>query len=468
MELQKKIDREISLSELFWNIIFGWRQLICCGVILALLFGGLKYIKDKKDYVAILNSNGNQVKVELTDEEEEQVENARELMERIDDYEKYLSSSVYMQIDSQEEPVMELQYYVKSDYVINYTKDRQRDYTDEVMALYNNYIMSGEMSRQTIKDANLSVSLEDFSELRSCTQWGTSFKIAIAYPDKKKLSAISESLKTQLDKKESEFQVIGSHELKLVTESENMIVDTGLMDKKNTILNNITTIKTQLNALKINMTEQQLSMLNKDQKVADESTAFSAIEPDVNLKYCLLGLCSGFFLVCIWILCKMLFTAKLQSAEEIRTLYKIRLLGEVTLPLKKRYFFPVIDKKLLLIKNRRKKKLSMEQQIKIVSANIILSCKKQKIDNIYITGSEYESVNVEVLSMLKNELSAQEIQVKEGGNIFYDAKSLKTGTDIGNIIFVEQTGRSIYDEIFNELNQAREQNNNILGIVVLA
>ena len=35
------------------------------------------------------------------------------------------------------------------------------------------------------------------------------------------------------------------------------------------------------------------------------------------------------------------------------------------------------------------------------------------------------------------------------------------------MIFVEQTGKSIYDEISNELNLAREQKNQILGVVVL-
>ena len=68
---------------------------------------------------------------------------------------------------------------------------------------------------------------------------------------------------------------------------------------------------------------------------------------------------------------------------------------------------------------------------------------------------------------MKKELSVQGVKVKEGGNIFYDAESLKEGTKIGNIFFVEQRGQSIYGEISNELNLAKEQNNNILGIVVL-
>ncbi len=84
-----------------------------------------------------------------------------------------------------------------------------------------------------------------------------------------------------------------------------------------------------------------------------------------------------------------------------------------------------------------------------------------------MTGSEFEKADATVLAMLKQELSTQGIQVKEGGNIFYDVESLKQGTEIGNILFVEQKGESIYDEISNELNLANEQKNNIVGFVVL-
>ena len=69
--------------------------------------------------------------------------------------------------------------------------------------------------------------------------------------------------------------------------------------------------------------------------------------------------------------------------------------------------------------------------------------------------------------VFQTEGPAQDIQINEGGNIFYNADSLKKGTEIGNMLFVEQKGLSIYDEIFNELNLAKEQNNHILGIVVL-
>ena len=463
MGTQENMEREINLIELFWGILFNWRQVLCVGIVFAVLLGGVKYIRDIKDYQKVQNIDKEQGIIDLTEAEEEQVESAKELMTRIEEFEDYLNTSVYMQLNPYEKHILELQYFVKSDYIINYTQDRQRDYTDAIMAMYSDYVTSGEMSQKTINEAKLSVGQAEFSELRSCVQSGTSIKIVIAYPEKEKLEDICETVKAQMEQKEEKYQELGSHELILVRESQNVVVDTALLDRKNTIANNIATINTQLNTLKADMTDKQLSLLDSNQ----EENVNEVTKPGFNFLYMILGAFLGAFLVCTGIVCKIFFTVKLQNPEEIRTLYKVRLLGEIKLQPKKKRFLSVIDDKLLDIKNRRKKKISAEQQVKIVSANIALSCKQQGAECIYMTGSGYENLDATILDMLKKELFMQGVQVKEGGNIFYDAESLKEGTMIGDILFVEQRGESIYGEISNELNLAKEQNNNILGIVVL-
>ena len=46
MEVQERVDREINLVELFWQFLLSWRQIICFGIIFAVLLGGLKYVRD--------------------------------------------------------------------------------------------------------------------------------------------------------------------------------------------------------------------------------------------------------------------------------------------------------------------------------------------------------------------------------------------------------------------------------------
>lgn len=469
METQEKMEREVSLAELFWNIIFGWRQLICFGIIFAVLVCGMKYFLDMRASQPVQNISAEDLEEELPEEELEQVTNARNMKARIEEYENYLENSALMQIDPYAKRVLELQYYVDSAYTFNYTQETRNDYTNNLMNLYYNYIVGGEMSRNIIKAAKLSVDLADISELWSVSLVGTSISIKFTCPEEKKLDAIADSIKEQLSRKETEFQAIGTHTLNLLGESQNVIADTGLADRKNTISNNIALLNTQLSNLKVNMSEQQISLLdsNEEGEQEEESVEPTITKPRISLKYFIVGGVMGVFLVCAWIACKMVFTAKLQSPEEIRTLYGIRLLGEITVSDGKKRFLSAIDDRLWALKNRRRKSLALEQQIKIVSANVALSCKQRNVDCVFVTGSEYEKVDPKVLGMLKEDLVSQNIQVKEGENIFYDANSLKRGTEIGNMLFIEQKGQSIYDEIYNEVNLAKEQNNVILGMVVL-
>ncbi len=467
MEAQERVEREINLMDLFWNILLGWRQIICLGIIFALLLGGMKYFLSSRSYQASQNIDVEEIREELEKEELEKLSDAEQMQIRIDDTEKYMENSALMQINAYEKPVLEIQYYIKSDYIINYTKDSKRDYTDKVTTLYNNYINSGDLAQKVIEEAGLSITKGDFKELLQVSQISETLYISFSYQDTDKLQDISNVIKSLLEQKSSELQEVGSHKLELISESQNMIVDSTLIEKKNNMASNVSTLKTQLQTLKAGMTPEQLAVFNSDIEEIRGEKEETEEAPGFSIKFLILGAFAGIFLACAWIACRMLFTARLQNAEEIRSMYGIRLLGEVNLSTEKKRFLSVIDKMILKVKNRRKKNLTVEKQIKVVSANIALSCRQQGIDCIYMTGSEYEKIDTAVLDRIKKELSAQKIEVKEGENITYDAASLQAGIETGTILFVEQKGQSIYDEIYNEINLTREQKGNILGAVVL-
>lgn len=466
MQTQERTEREINLLDLFWEVLLGWRRIICFGILFAVLIGGMKYFMDIRSYRASQNIDLEEEKSELKKEEIKKIEDARLIKSRINEYERYQQKSALMQIDPYKKHVLELQYYVKSDYIINYTKDHERDYTSELTSIYCNYIISGEIAQKVIDEAGLTITKEDFQELLSVSQNSSTIYITISFADTAKLEGMGEVLKKILQQKEPELQKIGSHNLELIEESQNVVVDSALIEKKNTIYSNITTLNSQLDTLKAAMSPEQQAILELEiEKMSGENEEEEV--PSFSIKYLILGAIIGGFLVCLWIVCKMIFTAKLQTSEEIRVLYGVRLFGEVSISDRKKRFLSIIDDKILALKNRKKKKMTADQQIKVLSANIALSCKQRDIDCIYLTGSEYENVDKTILDKMKKELSLKNIKVKEGGSISYDAVSLQSGIEIGHILFVEQTGLSIYDEIYKEINLVKEQHSDILGFVVL-
>ena len=200
-------------AELFWNVLLGWRQIICLGVVFAVLLAGMKFVLNVRSSQSLQDINVEEAKEELEEEELDKIEEAKQMQLRIDDYEKYMEKSLLMQMDPYQKPVQELQYYVKSDYIINYTKDRERDYTTEVASLYRNYITGGEMAQKVIDSAGLSINKEDLGELLQVTpssEQGT-FYVNISYADTEKLQEISDIVKSLLEQKSTELQKVGSH-----------------------------------------------------------------------------------------------------------------------------------------------------------------------------------------------------------------------------------------------------------------
>jgi len=465
METRDRLEREINIMDLFWDLLFGWRQILCFGIIFAILVCGLNYMK--QNYWGNQNLTIEERERELNNEQMEPIKKARNLQKMIDEFQDYIDTAAVMQIDPYKKHMIELQYYIETDYIINYSKDNMPDYTGTVMSMYYNYIKSGEVSKEIIETEGLSIGQAEFGDLISVNQSGYAIYINIAYPDSEKLKDISKVLQNLLVQKEAEFQIIGSHRLKFMGESTDIMVDETLIEKRSTYLNRISSLETQIETLKKYMTKEQLDLLEEDKKLRYNDKMETS---NFSIKYAILGLFVGVFLAAMWIICKVIFDVTLKKSEEISSLYGIRLLGEIQVQEennKKKRFLSMVDDKLLAIKNRRKRKLSMEQQLKFSCTNIVISCKKQNIDSIYITGSEFETMDVSIINTLKQQLKKQNIQVKEGGNMFYDESSLKQGIEIGNILFVEQKEKSIYDEIFNEIQLIQEQKGNILGAIVL-
>lgn len=461
MDNHKGMEREISIRELFWSFLLEWRKIICLAIVFGLLFMGLQYVRG-------ISSSPKEADIEepieekLTESELGDIENIRFLREEVRAYREYLNTSSSMQIDAYNEPMAELQYMIQTDYIMNYTQDILPDYTSDVISMYAKYVGGESFRNNLIKKAGLDISSKELKELVNVGRESNMIYIFVGYPDNEKLDAITKAVKELLSQKELEIQKIGSHDLLFITESQYYTVDSNLVEKKSTILTRIATLNVQLNQLENALTDQQKEVLNSEEEEQEV-----LVQVGFQKKYIVLGIFAGIFIAGMWIVFGVLFAGKLQYSEEIRSLYGEALLGEITLTRKRKRFLSIVDEKLLALKNRRKKKVTLEQQIDAACANLVVSCKQQNITNVYVTGSEFENIEDSLLELLKQKMTEQGIQVEMGGNMFYDAISMKQGGEIGNILFVEQIGKSLYEEIFNELHLVNEKKMKVLGMIVL-
>lgn len=460
MDNHKGMEREISIRELFWSFLMGWRKIVCLAIVFGVLLTGFQYVRGISN-VSQETDIEQPIEEKLTESELGEIENIKVLREEVRFYREYLNT-FSMKIDAYNEPIGELQYMIQTDYVMNYTEDVLPDYTSDVISMYAKYVGGEAFRSNLILKAGLEIPSKELKELVNVGREGNMIYIMVKYPDYEKLDAIIKAVKELLSQKESEVQKIGTHKLLFLNDSKYYTVDSNLVEKRSSILTRIATLNVQLNQLESALTDQQKEVLNSEEEKQEVSE-----QSRFQKKYIVLGVLAGIFIAGMWIACGVLFAGKLQYPEEIRSLYGESLLGEITLRRKRKGILSIIDEKLLALKNRRKKKVTLEQQVDVACANLAVSCKQQDVTSVYITGSGFENIEDSILELLKRKMIEQGIQAEMGGNMFYDAISMKQGGEIGNILFIEQIGESLYEEIFNELYLVKEKKMNLLGMIVL-
>ena len=233
MENKDGLEREISLTEVFWNVLLGWRKILCLAVVFGILLGGFRYMRDVGQYHS--EQGTNKSTSTLTDAELSEVNNIKRLKDQLEKDQDYLENSAAMQMDPYCVPILELQYYIKSDYVMNYTRDVIPDYTPALGGMYFRYIASGEMRQNILDESGLTISSEEFEEMIDVSQSSNILYITVKYPEEEKIDDISECIKKFINQKQQDFQKIGSHQLVLMGESQNTIVDESILEKKNSI-----------------------------------------------------------------------------------------------------------------------------------------------------------------------------------------------------------------------------------------
>ena len=186
------------------------------------------------------------------------------------------------------------------------------------------------------------------------------------------------------------------------------------------------------------------------------------MKPGIGVGNFVLGAIAGLFLAAVWITCEVLFASRLQTVEELSDMYGLRLFGTVHLAEKKDSGF---DKYLQKLKNRHKKQMPQEAWIDIICSNIELVCRSENLKQVYLTGSEWEKLDAQMVEYITEGLKKADIRVSYGGNICYDMVSLRDVYEVGNVILIEQENVSIYREMEKEMKTLAEQKVQILGSV---
>ena len=177
------------------------------------------------------------------------------------------------------------------------------------------------------------------------------------------------------------------------------------------------------------------------------------------IKYGILGGILGGFLIVFGICVAFVMSDKLYSAKELRSRYKVKVLGRLSKGGKKA---GAIDAWLNRLEGRACN-VNAETEYGLIAANIRNYADGMK--TILVTGDVDSEILRGAAEALEKELSG--IRVISGNCMLEDAETVKKLPECDGVVFVEQCGMSKYSALELEIERVKDLGKSVVGCVVL-
>lgn len=445
--------REIDLLDMIGDILSHWRGLVAALLAGAILMGGLSFVKSyraaqnaQQQEAVVLDEAAVQQQLEqmnnsLDDKSKAAVLAVLNEEKEYDVRKAYFDNSVYMQLDPLQVAQAELVYQV-------HTADGTRDSQLGAMyaSLLNNIGLYEWVAQQTGLEANYVgelISAETVSSLtiqskteeqqQEMSLETNCIKVTIQQADTENCTKLADAVKAYIVEQQKKLNSeLGSHTIKLVSETTGIAMDRALMDEQVKCGNNIADLQTKITNAKADFTEEQaqyyelLTWKASEQETQIEqkpgAEEISVPAPAVSKKYVLLGAILFVFVYAAVLCLVYIFNTKVRASDELQRLYNIPQIGLVVRESKRKL---LLDRWADSLRNYGKRKFSVEQSMELAFAAVKIATVKNGVNNICLMGCNMSAGSDQVCESLKAALEKEQINVTLLDNVLYDAEAME-------------------------------------------
>lgn len=486
-------EREISLLNLLIYVAKGWRGIIIWMLVMAVALGGVQYVRslssagatqseepaDEKNEKKQAEETLEQLSEEMEETEVIAVEKVIKLEEDYAVQKKYIEGSELMNINPYDVTVGRVQYWIDTDYKVDYSGLTENDVTRDIVNAYIEHIYNGKWKKTALEAAHIEIEPQYFNELFSIDNLGNSFTFIIKLGEEAQVESVVSTLKKEMEAYQDKLtDMFGKHKLNIVNESVEASVEAGIYDLQQNRKNTLLGLQESINNSKIAFTDNQKSLYeaqtvldedlndNSEEKEKAETKDQEKARPGISVKYILLGAVLGAFLVCMVRAMRYILSGKLKAEDNIDVYLGVASLGYVE-ENKQQYkgIFGKLDAWIDGLAKRSYNDLSEEQQLQMIVSNIALYCEKGGMKNIYFNSSVNYQTDKEgrIIEML----SKRGVSVKTGFSILQDASSMENMNKTDGVVFLEKAEKSRYEDLEREIKVCKEHEKSVIGMVVL-
>ncbi len=429
----------IDLKDLLFHLLYRWRSILLGGIVLCLLLGG---------YRAVKNLTAPAAETETQEEYEKKVKEYQLALEKyeldqkiyqqnIDTYEKwldqqnlYMEKSVLMHTDPYNKPVATRVFYVELDKneleKFQYGENLSIDPADYLIRAYTmNFDDSLWKSLETLTGV-------DPTYLSELCAWGAdygtnTFSITVTYSDLKTAEKMADEIAGQVEAKHQNLgRDVAQHNLTLINETADYALDTWLASTQKDNADKVNTY-TQYILDNRNYMENAEKPEEPEKAEAEKVSVMNGL-----VKFLVLGFAGGIFLMACFYGLKYLLTGVLRNGREIREQYGYQLLG-VYSKSEKKGFLPFVDRLLERMEGTANK-IPEETVSQCIAANIINLAGEKK--NLLLTGTISPGKLERVAKSVSSELKDVQLQVMADMN--RSPETLRQLAQCDGIVLVEE------------------------------
>ena len=129
----------------------------------------------------------------------------------------------------------------------------------------------------------------------------------------------------------------------------------------------------------------------------------------------------------------------------------------------KKKIFSFIDEGILNLYYPKRRKFDRVTSVELASVAVYTAAEKNNMDTVYLVGTEMCTEAIEFCKVLCIKLQENNVKGVVVENILYNAESLKKMEKAQVVVLVETAGKTMYEEICQELQLLDRQNIKILG-----
>lgn len=473
---EQTYEQEISLQRVFYRVLRDWRKCFIIALIVATAVGAGNFIlkgiqlsspekleSAKADYNRELTAymaEGESLQREL--------ENLEEMRSQ---QEEYNDASILMQINPFREFNASVQLYVATDYQIVPELTYQNiDLSGRILQSYLSYMRNGEMYQYILEHITENIEMRYLQEIFSISSDYDARMITLhirGVDEQSCKELLGYALEGIYSKREEFLTAIGEHELNSLNQSiyETVNLDLDTWQKSN---------RQYVSDLSINTKEKLDELTNwRLSPMPSKEYEKSAIAKD-SLKKMILGFIIVGILVAGFIAFCSILSGKVQSAQDLKGRFRLRVIAQIPLARKKRVL-TCIDRLFakmggLTVNEKDAAQLttlaaqSIKAELTAHTDNVKETAAANQGIKLAFTGSIPENEIKTLLSGMKWEDGFSAYSVP---NILQNPDAVSAVTNADYIILVEKQEESTYSQIERELEELKAWKKEVLGVIVL-